>query len=265
MKKDTVVCEDFTMDYAVFGNGPENLVIIPGVSTNKVTDAVEMVAEMYKPYQEYFTCWLFDRKNNMEDGYTMEEMAEDTVQAIKALGIEKASLLGTSQGGMISMVIAARYPELVDKLCLNCTCAKSNDVIRAAAGRWIEQAENGRTDELTVDMTKALFTDAEIARFDLINASLANLPDQESLNRFVIMSRPLLDFDFTNVLDDIQADALLMGPAEDKVLSAESSRDTAELIGCPVYQFKGCGHAAYDTCPELKAKMFEFFTKQFLH
>ena len=49
MKEDTVVCDGFTMDYAVFGNGPKNLVIIPGVSTNKVSDAVEAVAEMYKP------------------------------------------------------------------------------------------------------------------------------------------------------------------------------------------------------------------------
>ena len=112
-----------------------------------------------------------------------------------------------------------------------------------------------------MDMTKALFTDDEIAQFDLISTNLANLPDQENLSRFVIMSKPLLDFDFTSLLKDIQADTLLMGPAKDEVLSAEASKETAELIGCPVYQFEGCGHAAYDTWPELRDRMFKFFTK----
>jgi pimeloyl-ACP methyl ester carboxylesterase len=44
-------------------------------------------------------------------GYTLHDMARDTVGLLDGLGIEKAHIVGASMGGMIAQIIAAEYPE----------------------------------------------------------------------------------------------------------------------------------------------------------
>lgn len=45
--------------------------------------------------------------------YSLEDMADDAVGLLDALGIEKAHICGASMGGMIAQVISYRYPERV--------------------------------------------------------------------------------------------------------------------------------------------------------
>ena len=45
--------------------------------------------------------------------YTLEDMADDAVGLLDALGIEKAHICGASVGGMIAQVISYRHPERV--------------------------------------------------------------------------------------------------------------------------------------------------------
>jgi pimeloyl-ACP methyl ester carboxylesterase len=45
--------------------------------------------------------------------YTLEDMADDAVGLLDALGIDKAHICGASVGGMIAQVISYRYPERV--------------------------------------------------------------------------------------------------------------------------------------------------------
>jgi pimeloyl-ACP methyl ester carboxylesterase len=45
--------------------------------------------------------------------YTIEDMAEDTVGLLDALGIEKAHICGISMGGMIGQTIAINYPQRI--------------------------------------------------------------------------------------------------------------------------------------------------------
>ena len=46
----------------------------------------------------------------MPDSYGVDDMARDTAEAIKALKLERVSIFGASQGGMIAMKIAVEYP-----------------------------------------------------------------------------------------------------------------------------------------------------------
>jgi pimeloyl-ACP methyl ester carboxylesterase len=43
--------------------------------------------------------------------YTLQDMAEDTIGLMDALGIDKASICGISMGGMIAQIMAMNYPE----------------------------------------------------------------------------------------------------------------------------------------------------------
>lgn len=43
--------------------------------------------------------------------YTLDDMSEDAVGLLDALGIQRAHLVGASMGGMIAQLVAARFPE----------------------------------------------------------------------------------------------------------------------------------------------------------
>lgn len=48
--------------------------------------------------------------------FTIAQFAEDTVGLMKALGIERAHILGWSMGGDVALQLAVAFPERVDKL-----------------------------------------------------------------------------------------------------------------------------------------------------
>lgn len=54
-----------------------------------------------------------------EEGLSIALMAEDVLAVLDALGLERAHLLGFSDGGNIALSFALRWPERVDKLILN--------------------------------------------------------------------------------------------------------------------------------------------------
>jgi len=47
----------------------------------------------------------------VESAYTLDDMADDSVGLLNALGIEKAHICGASMGGMIAQVISYRHPK----------------------------------------------------------------------------------------------------------------------------------------------------------
>jgi pimeloyl-ACP methyl ester carboxylesterase len=55
--------------------------------------------------------------------YTIGDVAEDVRELARALRIERASLIGISMGGFVSLELAVRNPDLVDKLILVVTSA----------------------------------------------------------------------------------------------------------------------------------------------
>ena len=51
------------------------------------------------------------RGQPVNPAYTLEDMADDAVGLLDALGIEKAHICGASVGGMIAQVLSYRHPE----------------------------------------------------------------------------------------------------------------------------------------------------------
>ncbi|WP_447503132.1 alpha/beta fold hydrolase, partial [Acinetobacter pittii] len=48
--------------------------------------------------------------------YTLHDMADDVSMLLDRLGVTKAHVIGASMGGMIAQILAAKYPEKVEKL-----------------------------------------------------------------------------------------------------------------------------------------------------
>lgn len=56
--------------------------------------------------------------SNTPVAYRLEDLADDTAGLIQALGFRQVHVLGASMGGIISQILAAKYPHLVNRLAL---------------------------------------------------------------------------------------------------------------------------------------------------
>ena len=83
-----------------------------------------------------YRCVSVDWPGHGESGYrpggwSLDDLASDTIELIDALGSGPVTLVGLSQGGMIFMRVAARRPDLVDALVLLDTSARAEEPERA--------------------------------------------------------------------------------------------------------------------------------------
>jgi pimeloyl-ACP methyl ester carboxylesterase len=75
---------------------------------------------------EHFTVIAYDQRDsgatrNPPTPYGISEMADDAAALIAGLGHERAHVFGTSLGGVIAQVLAARHPQCVERLVLSST------------------------------------------------------------------------------------------------------------------------------------------------
>lgn len=142
-KNGSVKIEDTDMYYIFFGRGKKKLVVLPGLSDGLaiVKGKSMILAGTYKRFFDDYTVYMFSRKNKMPKDYSIRDMARDQVIAMKELEIEKSSVLGVSQGGMIAQYIAIDYPKIMNKLILAVTAPYANSVINNSVLGWIRIAE----------------------------------------------------------------------------------------------------------------------------
>ena len=119
-KNDILTIGNSQMEYIRFGTGKKVLIMLPGLGDGLRTmkGTALPFALMYRIFAKDFTVYAFSRLNDLPEGYTTRDMAQDQKEAMDQLGIAKAHIFGVSMGGMIAQHLAADYPEVVDKLVL---------------------------------------------------------------------------------------------------------------------------------------------------
>ncbi|HAQ62906.1 MAG TPA: alpha/beta hydrolase, partial [Ruminococcaceae bacterium] len=73
--------EKFEMQYIKFGQGKKTLVILPGLSVQSVIPAAAAIEKQYEIFKNDFTVYLFDRRQNLPEVYSVYDMADDTAEA----------------------------------------------------------------------------------------------------------------------------------------------------------------------------------------
>lgn len=116
--------------YRVVGDGPHDLVLTPGfVSHLEVLWDEPCAAAFLDRLASFARVVLWDkREQGLSDrtgrAPTLEQSEEDLLAVMAAAGVERASILGVSEGGPMSVLFAARHPERVASLALYGTHAR---------------------------------------------------------------------------------------------------------------------------------------------
>ena len=223
-----------------------------------VTPMADAIAKQYRRFHEDYIVYVFDRKRDFDDGYSVEDMAEDTAEAMKRLGLKDACVMGCSQGGMMAQVLAAKHPELVSQLVLCSTTSSAADITENTVHEWIKIAKTGDV----VALNHAFFTSIYSEAFQKKNAVALSYAEKvgnaEGLARFVKLANACLSFDARPLLDKIKCDCLVVGSSIDKVLGYEPTLELAEALRCNPIIYDQYGHVVFDEAPDLHDHILDF-------
>lgn len=259
--EDAIKINNTTMDYVAFGNGTKPLVIIPGLSLNRVKGAGMSLAYMYRIFVKEYRVYVFDRKEVIAEGYTVKEIAEDTAYVMKELGISKAYVLGVSQGGMIAQYLAINYPELVEKLVLGVTLSRQNETVKNAVETWIQFAKNNDMESFIEDMLLKMYSTGYIRKYRMLIPLMTKMSKKADLKRFIILAKACLTCNTYEELHRITCPVLVLGGKQDKVVTGEASEEIAEKIKCEIYMYERLGHAAYEEAKDFNERIYKFLRK----
>lgn len=260
LKESSVEVGDSRIDYAAFGKGDKPLVIIPGLTLRDVKGAGAGLAMMYRTFAKDYRVYVIDKKRDIPEGCTVADLALDTAMAMRALGIENASVIGVSLGGMIAAELAIDYPELVGGLVLGVTASRTNDTMREVVGRWIELAEGGDFGGIVKDMMAVMYSKKYVRKYGWLFPILAKMAKPKNEERFIRLARACLTSEAYERLDGIKAPTLVLGGEDDKIVSAEASREMAKRLACEIYMYEGLGHSAYEEAKDFNQRMKSFLS-----
>ncbi len=247
------------MNYLKFGTGDKTLVMLPGLSVKSVLLMGDAVKNAFRAYDKDYTIYLIDRREDVPPVYTVADMARETAEKMKELGLEDVCLFGASQGGMMAMLIAAWYPELVHKLVLGSTAAKISDLGNSVIGCSVSLSEKRDGAALYLDFLKKVYPSYLFDKFKEVFIATGKSVTDEEFARFIIIAKGAVDFDATSELDKIKCPVLVVGSEDDAVLGSAASYDIARRLGCQIHMYKDYGHDCYDTAPDFRDRMFKFF------
>ena len=258
LKESSVKIGDGYIDYAVFGKGRTPLVIIPGLSLRDVKGAGAGLALMYRMFAKEYRVYVIDKKSDIADSCTVADLAEDTAFVMQALEIRDACVFGVSLGGMIAQELAVRYPSLVKKLVLGVTASRVNDTMQAVVGKWIALAQNGDFGGIVSDMLTVMYSPSYAKRYGWMFPLLSKWARPKNEARFIRLAKACLSCDTYASLHRITCPTLVLGGAEDQIVTGNASLEIAEKIGCEFHIYEGLGHSAYEEAADFNQRIRHF-------
>ena len=260
---------DVNIAYQAVGDGPLDLVLVAGFVSHLDLDWAEPhSAHMLERLASFSRLIRFDKRgtglSDRPGGLPDLETRMDDVRAVMdAAGSERAALLGYSEGGPLSILFAATYPERTSALVLYGTYAKRCDPdadypwaptreVREAYAKQIElewgwEADMGRM---------APTADEAMARWWAARAHAAASPG--AARALILMNS---EMDVRHVLPAIRVPTLVMHRSGDRDARVEEGRYIAERIsGARFVELPGEDHVPWIDADGFLAEVEEFLT-----
>ena len=256
---------DSDMEYIRFGTGARVLIMLPGLGDGlrSVKGLALPTAALYRMYATDYTVYMFSRKRNLREGCTTRDMARHLMQAMKALNIQNADLLGVSMGGMIAQHFAADYPDMVNKLILVVTSPRPNPILTEAINEWKACALADDHTALMDSNLRRIYSENYYRKNKWMVPITGKLTKPKSYARFLTMADACLHHDAFDRLASITAPTLVIGGEQDRCLGGEPSREIAvQIPGAQLKIYPQWGHGLYEEAADFNDTVLAFLAEK---
>jgi class 3 adenylate cyclase len=237
-------CGDIDIAYQVFGEGPVDLIVLPGPSIP--IDSIDAEPSMYRFHRRLAAFGRVIRLDQRGIGFSSrvpsieligpEFWAQDVIAVMDAVGSEQATIFAPSYTAMTGLVLAADYPERVRSLVI---------VNGGARAMWAPDypfgAEPTRAEPF---MTVGMETDAREQGFDFLEIIAPSVAGDDAFrtwwdvagNRAAspsmarAVTRKVTESDVRDTLPRIAAPTLILHRDSSKFTAVQHGRYLAEHI-----------------------------------
>jgi pimeloyl-ACP methyl ester carboxylesterase/class 3 adenylate cyclase len=243
---------DTYIAYQVMGEGPFDVVFVPGfVSHVELHMELPLSASFFSRLASFCRLIRFDKRgtglsDRISSVQTLEERMDDVRAVMDAARSDRAAMLGFSQGGAMSMLFSATYPERTLALILYGTYA-----------RWAWAPDNpwGRTEEQAAASLK--WIEENWGRGTSVDFYSPSLAGDQNLRHFTgrferasaspkaaqLISQLGSQIDVRHILQAIRVPTLILHRGQEQSVEVEHGRYLSRNIGGATYvELPGIDH-----------------------
>jgi pimeloyl-ACP methyl ester carboxylesterase len=222
------------------GEGPPLLLLHGAEADHSMFDAFGALLS------KQLTVIAYDQRDsgatrNPPSPYGLDELAGDAAALIAALGYQRAHVFGTSLGGVIAQVLAARHPARVDRLVLSSTFRVGAPLTTINPQGFPKFAElRSRLPDSISEFAEYFFPRDYIAAHpQVLNIFTGNKRDAgQKQRRAAILGHPV-----AIELSAITAPTLVLAGGEDRLIPPAHTLSLArEIAGARTATIAGVGH-----------------------
>jgi pimeloyl-ACP methyl ester carboxylesterase/class 3 adenylate cyclase len=236
---------DVHVAYQVFGSGPIDLVFVPGFVSHieNYWDHPDLARWLLR-LASFARVAIFDKRgtglsDRVSEAPSLDQRMDDVRAVMDAVGIERAALLGISEGGPLATLFAATYPQRCQGLVLYGTFARSSWITAEgleAYLRYIDKAWGSGRSLLMWAPTHQ--NDPALqqwwGRFERLGASPAAA---------MAVVRMISQMDISDILPSVHVPTLVIHCTGDTLINVEHGRFLAEHIpGARLLELPGVDH-----------------------
>jgi pimeloyl-ACP methyl ester carboxylesterase len=238
--------------YRVFGDGPRDIVLIPGTLSHvELTWEMPQNEHLLKRLTAFARVIVFDKRGQgLSDRVaeqTLEERVGDVRAVMDAAGSTQATVYGWSEGGPMCLMFAATYPERTLGLVLYGTFASMKDepvaLPRETFDRFLADLETHWGEGLLLPLNAPSRRDDQamiklVAGLERASASPASI---------VALLRANYEIDVRHLLPSVRIPTLILHRLGDALVPVRAGRYLAEHIpGAKYVEVPGDDHLVLD-------------------
>ncbi len=172
------------------------------------------------------------RSDKPTQPFTLEQMADDAIAVLDAAGVETAHVVGASMGGVISQIIAVKYPHRVRSLTLVCTACRNHPWRQELLQTWAHTAEEKGMIEVGKEAAQWVMSPRSFRRLVPDFTWMGPLAALRPRHSFVSQIQAILDTreDLVDELSSITAPTMVIVGNQDILTPRGDSEEIAERI-----------------------------------
>ena len=231
------------INYELDGKGPV-VVFINGLTMTTAGWVYQI-----KPFTERYRVLRYDCRGQGDsdkptEEYSQEIHTEDLYHLLLCLDIEKAHIIGLSNGGMIAQHFALKYPEITGALVLVDTCSYVGKLLELTVLSWIKATEAGGNDLRYDVLLPQIFSESFIENnLELIKNMKEFSSEINTPEAVVNLAKASISHDLRSEVSNIKSPTLIIAGEQDILIPPRYSRILNEEIeNSELVIIKDCAH-----------------------